>query len=971
MKNKYSLNSTLIIYFFSGIAGLAYQIIWVKLFSQIFGHTIYAVSTVTATFMAGLAIGSYLFGKLADRHDKPLVLYAIIEAGIGLYAVLLVLLLPTVNAMYIDLFNSFGLSFSAFSFTRLVFSFILLIIPASLIGGTFPVIARYYIRTTDFIKNGTGLLYGINTAGAVLGIFAVSFYLIESVGIRSAVYLTAGLNLLLSLSAFVLQGSDKPGSVSDSRDTDNPVTENFIIYVYALFGFAGLGLEVLWTRELTIVFFSSTYSFAIVLAVYLTGLTTGSLVFSRINLKIKQNEVLFLVITIILFVATFLSLPALRILPQELFIENVAAGKMTWQKELGTNFLVSFFVLFLPTFFMGAAFPVVCTLYAKSTQNIGIDLGKIYAWNTTGAVAGSLVAGFILIPLLGVAKSVGIIAVLYGLIAILIIHKYRITKSAWILTVALAAAGIFLYLAVSIPGQFRPLPSSMSLVYADESPSAEIKVLKHKDNEISLYINEKQQGGTQIEQTERWAGEIPLLFHSKPDSVILIGLGTGVTLDGLASGNTKSVTCVELIGSLADASRYFAEINNNVLSNPKVSLVEADGINYLSTVNAKWDIIVSDIVQPDDEGAAGLYSSEFYSICKSRLNDDGYFAQWLILDQVCDHELEIIFSTFKNVFPEMQVYFGQENNLYLKILMIGPARTLKIDPEMLTRNLENYKNAFTLAGRTDPLSFLSNFIISGDQIANDIPLNTMDQPLLEYSSPRNKWKLNKGIMNIDKLIKMRVPLYQSLPEFEPFREKADLYFSSRTLLLNGRLYELTGQYEQAQQNYLRAALSGVDTVNISHHLSVLAWKRVQKNQMDEAVQTYKMSLAVNHANSISSKGLADLLFKLNRISEAREFYKYTVKVDSSNFSAYNELGDIFTAEKDFDSALYSYAMSLSIYDYQPVIHFIVGQLYYNHKNDLNSALIHFERSLELHSRHRYSAESRAMIEKIKNALGHS
>lgn len=194
----------LIIFFLSGIAGLSYQVVWVKMFANIFGHTIYAVSTVTAVFMAGLALGSYYFGKLADKYKNPLRIYAFLETGIAIYALIIFLLFPVLNDIYTWIFHVLNLSFSSFSFSRLIFSILLLIIPTSLIGGTFPVISKYYIQNIRNIKQGTGKLYSVNTLGAVAGVLLTGFFLIEWFGIDWTIYLAVSINLILAIFTYII-----------------------------------------------------------------------------------------------------------------------------------------------------------------------------------------------------------------------------------------------------------------------------------------------------------------------------------------------------------------------------------------------------------------------------------------------------------------------------------------------------------------------------------------------------------------------------------------------------------------------------------------------------------------------------------------------------------------------------------------------------------------------------------------------
>jgi spermidine synthase len=962
----------LLIFFLSGIAGLSYQVVWVKLFANIFGHTIYAVSTVTAVFMAGLALGSYYFGILADKYKSPLRLYAFLEMGIAIYALLLFLLFPLFNDIYTWIFYALNLSFSSFSFSRLIFSIVLLIIPTSLIGGTFPVISKYYIQNIDTIKQGTGKLYSVNTLGAVTGVLLTGFVLIEWLGIGWTIYLAVIINLILAMLTYIISLKEKNEvTIIDASENEDRNESNFILYIYGFAGFAALALEVLWTRELSIVFFSSTYSFTTVLTVFLIGLALGSFWLSYKKIKPEKSLFYFSNLLIVLALFTLISIPLMRILPQKLFIESLAIKKMDWNNELILNFAISFAIIIIPTFIMGALFPLVCSIYTKSKSKLSTHLGKIYAFNTIGSVFGSILTGFVLIPLFGVLDSINLIFVLYMILVFIVIIRFNVFKNRVVIILVIASLSFFLYYSVIYKsGNFRPLPPDMKVLYAKEDISAEVKVLQNKFGQNSLYINEKQQGGLKVKQTERWAGEIPLLFHPAPDSVMLIGLGTGVTLNALIEGGAEHVTCAELIGSIKETSKYFKDINNDIISNKnQLEIVEADGINYLNLTRNKYDIILADIIHPDDVGASGLYSIEFYNNTKKKLKQGGFLAQWVVLDQIHISELEIILASFLKVFPNMNVFLGQETNQYQKLLLIGPENQFKIDIAKMQIRLKNASFVNELNGKDNIFSFLSGFVSCGNLLKDKINLektNSLINPRLEYMTPRHRWNYGKGMQDLEYLSRNRSIISDCFKIDSIYLEDIKKYFSARTNILNGRLAEFIEKDQMAEKYYLKAGLVDVDTLITSNHFSRLAWKNAKNSQMDQAVLNYKRAISVNRKNGVASMGLADLFTKMNKKDEAIDFYKYTVSIDTLNYRAYRRLGDLFTEKKQFDNAFYSYHMSHRLNDTQPVLHYILGQIYLNHKKNRDEATKYFRKSLELDPRHRYSSVAYDLLQKLES-----
>jgi spermidine synthase len=959
----------LIIFFFSGIAGLAYQILWVKLLSQMFGHTIYAISTVVATFMAGLALGSYIFGRLADRSKSPLKLYALLELGIGIYAILFISLFPLLNDLYILIFRFLNLGFSTFSLSRFIYAFIILIVPTALIGGTFPVMARYYIRGIGEIKKDTGFLYAINTLGAVTGALLTGFALLEWLGISATNMLMVAINISLALITWWI-GNRQSETLDKEEKKDEKNDINFILIIYAFSGFVSLALEVLWTRELSIVFLSSTYSFSTVLITYLIGLTVGSMYFARKKINTQNAITYFYRIEYGIAIMALISIPLLRYLPQELYIQAVVAEKITWQLELILNFVVSFLVLIIPTFLMGAAFPLVCLIYTRSMNRIGDDLGHVYAMNTTGAIFGSLIAGFILIPQFGVINSISIISVVAFMIVAAIIIKYTSFNESRLEHLVLAIIFVGLFFVITIKGNgFRPLAQGTQVLYSKDDISAEVKVLKDETGNTALYINEKQQGGTRVMQTERWTGQIPLVFHNKPDSILLIGLGTGVTLNAISEGPVEHVTCVDLIGSLVEAADQFKNINGNILQNrEKVTFIEADGINYLNLLPVKYDIIICDIVHPDDAGAGDLYSQEFYQSSLKGLKKNGLFVQWVLLDQLALDDLKTILATFLSVYPNMQIYLGHEQTRYQKLMLLGAADNSLIGFETISENIKKLSFVNEFHGKEDPFSFLSFIITNGVALKDNlgsIKLNSRDHPIIEYNSPKNKWLAGNNIYNLDFLNKIRKPVHQQIEVDSSFTILLDQYFTARSYLIAGRLEEMTGNIENADISYSRAALIDVDTLLVSNLLENVAWKFIEQKQFEMAITSFKKAIAVNHYNSKASYALAELYSQLKKEDEALEFYRYTVHKNHDHYNAYRRLGDLYSKKKEFEAAYYYYRMSLDINYNQPIIHYIIGQINLNYKKDYPNAARRFQISLELDPYHRYSSQARQALKKFK------
>ena len=410
-----------------------------------------------------------------------------------------------------------------------------------------------------------------------------------------------------------------------------------------------------------------------------------------------------------------------------------------------------------------------------------------------------------------------------------------------------------------------------------------------------------------------------------------------------------------------EASNLFTDINNRILEKREiVQFIEADGINYLALADKKYDMIVCDIIHPDDAGAGALYSLEFYESCRNKLENEGLFVQWLLLDQLAPKDLSIILATFYKIFPDMQLYFGQEQSQFQKLMLLGYKNEDFFSLQKISENLDHLKFASELKGKKDHLSFFSFFITSGSALANNlasISPNSQDRPIIEYQSPKHRWQPAKGILNLKYLNSLREPVSQYLELNMVDMRNTENYFTVRSLIIEGRLAEFSGNYEQAYHLYSKASLADVDTFLVSELLANIAWKFTNKNRFDLAVNSFKKAIATDHSNTAASFSLAELLSRLNRVIEAAHFFQYTVRYDPQNFHAYRRLGDLSTNRQNFDQAFDYYQRSAQINSQQPVLFYILGQIYFHHKKDYIKAIRSYQMSLELDPFHAYHKQA--------------
>ncbi|HZA54201.1 MAG TPA: fused MFS/spermidine synthase, partial [Candidatus Udaeobacter sp.] len=425
-KQDWLLGIGLFCFFFSGAAGLIYQVVWTRMLTQIFGNTTYAIATVLSAFMAGLAIGSYLFGQIADRGKNDFLLYGILEAGVGVYGFLVPWFFAGAQKLYGPIF---GLNESyPFIFNLVLFflSFVLLVFPTLLMGATLPVLSRFFVRSFAQFGRRVGDLYATNTLGAVIGCAAGGFLLIPTLGMRATVYVAAGVNLVIAAVILIIDRiRDKetaeippeaaaPAAVTTQAENGASWLHWIILSSFALSGFASLVYENAWTRALTLVIGSSIYSFTTMLVTFLIGLALGGFIYARFLGEREARLSTFGLIELWVGLAALATIPLFERLPL-IFVRLLHGFGDTFTVFLWLQIFLSALVMFLPTVLLGMTFPLVARLFTQSLYRVGSGVGSSYAANTVGAVLGAFAGGFILIPTIGVQNAI-IFAVVMNLL---------------------------------------------------------------------------------------------------------------------------------------------------------------------------------------------------------------------------------------------------------------------------------------------------------------------------------------------------------------------------------------------------------------------------------------------------------------------------------------------------------------------------------------------------------------------------
>lgn len=735
----------------SGAAGLIYQVAWVRILSLIFGVTVQAVSAVLAGFMLGLAVGSYLAGRLAHRLTNPLVAYGFIEIGIGATGLLTPSAFGWLRDAYPAIYHwsegvsttlaPFGPLGTAAAFLpdaiRLVLAFAILLVPTTLMGATLPVILRSTLLSGGSLGCSVSLLYAINTAGAIVGAVAAGFVLIANSGVQGSIQTAAVINIAIGLGALVL--SAIVHMLSSTRSAG--LSGSAVFLAFGLSGFFALGYEVIWFRLLGIFFENVTYSFTIMLAAVLFGIAVGSYVLGPILGSLGRYINWWIVFALLQFAIGLCALLSVRVLGNlEAAIETLQSWEwlsFALQYEDYRSIFAAAAAIAPAMFFSGMTFAVAATLYLGDSDDAGQRVGTLYASNLVGSILGSAVAGFVLIPVLSSQKSLFLLAggsVLAGALVLWLAPRKR-THWAWKLGLTAAGAVVFSLAVQATPDLYQNVLATkfpnQEVVWYREGVESSVTVVRNPaDNYITLYTNSRGQARDEpgLVEFHRLLGHMPMLVHPDPKRALIVGIGGGATAGAISQHPGVQVDAAELSDAVIEAVRFFGHVNYAFFDLPNVSIRQADARNYLMLTNQRYDVVSGDAIRPNDAGSATLYSLEYYKLVSSRLTENGVMTQWI--PPFSDYQYKMILRTFLTAFPYATLWQSGD-------LIIGSNSPIVIDRARLQARFADPQVAAVLkeAGITSPNDFLGRFNATGEEVRAKIgpgPIITDDRPSIEY-----------------------------------------------------------------------------------------------------------------------------------------------------------------------------------------------------------------------------------------------
>jgi predicted membrane-bound spermidine synthase/Tfp pilus assembly protein PilF len=593
-RQDWLLGVGLFCFFFSGVAGLLYQVVWTRMLTQIFGNTTYAIATVLSAFMAGLAIGSYLFGQIADRGKNDFLLYGILETGVGVYG----FLVPWIFSMGQKVYGPiFGLNESyPFLFNLVLFflSFVLLVFPTMLMGATLPVLSRFFVRSFADFGRRVGDLYATNTLGAVIGCAAAGFFLIPGLGMRMTVYVAAGINLVIGLLIVVVDRLREretsevtpPAEAEESAAVPGAGAPSWLDWIllgtFGASGFASLVYENAWTRSLTLVIGSSIYSFTTMLVTFLVGLTVGGFIYAHFMGEREARLSTFGLIELWVGLAALATIPLFERLPL-IFVRLLQGFGDSFNTFLSLQVLLSAMVMFIPTVLLGMTFPLVARLFTQSLYRVGSGVGSSYAANTVGAVLGAFAGGFILIPNIGVQNTIIFAVAMNLLIGCVLIFADPRMAPAPRFALGLGVLILAVLIPFRIPRWDQHILTSGVTIYFDRYeglPTDSLRLEEMRRDDVLFYregltttvsvhripgseyiyfkSNGKIDGSYGDALSQLMTSYIAMLLHPTAETALTIGLGSGMSAKALATFDTlKEIEVIEIEPAMIQASKFF------------------------------------------------------------------------------------------------------------------------------------------------------------------------------------------------------------------------------------------------------------------------------------------------------------------------------------------------------------------------------------------------------------------------------
>jgi spermidine synthase len=788
-------------FLFSGASGLIYEVVWTRFFEFVVGCSHQSMAIVVSTFMGGLAVGSLFGGKLADRSRSPLRLYGWLVIATGAYCLaipgLLELLKPVFGAVY--RLHDGQPGHPLFVGVKVLASVAILIAPTTFMGATLPVLTRHLSGRLGEVGGRLGRLYAMNTLGAVAGAWSSHFVLIRHLGLRESSALAAAIDIAVGIAVLLLarlagrqpspcppaspaNGRPAPGLSPDAaaRPLARPT---LVVAAFGISGLVDMCLQLAWTRSLVLSLGNSTYAFSVIVGIFILGLSVGSAIASTFAHRLAAPQAALGWVMFGAATLAALTIPVLGVFAPE-FSHWLAwqETEVTFSRFLLLGSLWAFAIIFPSTVCMGMTFPLVGRLTVKSLDEVGRTIGGAYCANTVGSIVGTLLVGFVLLPLTGHIWAPLYLAVAIGLAAALPLvlldpalpaRRPRRAAIAGALLAALVVGGFLTRPSGVLDSRERPQrywdPLTLSLgpflYYStakvfrtveqmEASMRSAIQTLYYRDGEAAsvgvfripatdhlyLKISGKVEAGLGPHSldmpTQLLSGHLPMLARPHARRVLNVGLGSGVTMGSMSLyPEAESLDSIELSREVVESAIHFKDATHDVTRNSRVKMIIGDGRNHLQHTSAVYDVISSEPSNFWIAGLGNLFTGEFYELVKSRLAPDGVFCQWVQAYGIRKEDFCLALRTLTNRFRHVTLWTPGSDTLFIASMTPVEwsgewiARCLEVPAiarDLSSIGVDRPEALFRYLGMEDP---------QARQLAGTGLENLDNHPRLEYSAP--------------------------------------------------------------------------------------------------------------------------------------------------------------------------------------------------------------------------------------------
>ena len=905
----------IVCFFLSGFAGLVYEVSWIRKASLAFGSTTFAVSTVLAVFFLGLACGSYLFGRIGQRTLRPLRLYALIEVGLGLFAMASPYLLDFTESFYGPIYRALAGHAVILFVARGVLVSLVILPPTILMGSTLPLFCRQFVRSDAKVANSVGMLYGVNTLGAAVGCAAAGLFLLPTFGLRLTVQLGAALNILCGIAVGLLpiaksQLPQLDRNSERSTSQSKTVKERFtaaqipIAILFFSVGFVVLGSEVLWTRYLRLLTRqNNVYTYTLTLTVVLVGIVLGSFLASRLFDRSTSRARYFGLFQIL----TGLSVLTVMTLPHTFW-----AGI---RNELGMYFLL----LLPPAILSGASFPLAVRMVVEDASRVSIGTGRMAAINTLGGILGSLLIGFVGLPIFGIKFSLLFItgvSLLTGFAAWFWIDK---TFSPLFRGGAVAGA-LLIWICLpfasraQIPADF--LADGRQLVAFREGFDGDLAVIRRDKEWIELEIDRWWQGSN-LKNQQVVGAHIPMLLHPNPKNVLVVGAGTGQTPSRFLMYDIDHLDCVDIEPTLFEFIR--SHFDSKWMADERVKLISEDGLNYLNHSDAMYDVIAIEVGQIFRPGIAFFYTADFYHRSRQRLRPGGLLTQLVSVPSLTTDQFQGVIKTFLDAFPQSFLWYNSSD-----LLLIGvndaDFKLSRTALERLSSNEAVHQDLrYTFWGGPQhwlnqlPV-FLGGYLAGPRELADlasEARLYRDDLPVLDYATRLDYIAQTNEIPIVKDHLLKHIGPFDEVVDFALSPEEVSVIEGVRkknlgTIIAEAiiRRVELLTLSMDDGADEIITLLSEAVGWNPDHFEAnrMLADALIGQGRNKAAGRHYVEANRIRPEDPHVLHGIAHTLYRLGRVEAAIPYYRASLRLRPNHAETHNHIGLALATRGDFVEA---------------------------------------------------------------------